>query len=691
VDNNILTKPIQFLKMVGPRRAHLLAKLNIFSLGDLLYHFPREYEDRSHMQPASRFPHGSNAVVKGTVVGSEELRPRKNMTITKLGVHDGTGVFFAVWFNQAYIKKQVRPGTNIVVTGKMDKSFGVPQIKVTDFEKISTSGKLLHSGRIVPMYPLTEKLGQRTMRQIMYAALQESVPRIKEFLPSYILEKYKLPSIGAALSKIHFPENLKQAENARKRLVFEELFLLQLGLAIRRSKLSNKKKDHVYCNGMGLVSRLMQSLPFNLTKAQKRVWDEISSNMQSSFPMNRLLQGDVGSGKTIICIFALLKAAESGLQGVLMAPTEILAEQHYINLKKHLHGLGVRVVIVSGAVPAKEKNKILDQISAGEANIVVGTHAVIQETVQFKNLSLVVVDEQHRFGVRQRAILQRKGFTPDVLVMTATPIPRTLTMTVYGELDISVIDALPPGRKPVKTYAVKPSAWNKVYKLMHNQIEEGHQAYLVCALVEESEKVDIQSAVDTAENLQKQIFPDYKVGLLHGRMTPDEKDKTMSSFREGNTNILVATSVIEVGVDVPNATVIIIVDAHRFGLAQLHQLRGRVGRGARQSYCILVSEPGTDEAKERLRAMTMSNDGFRLAEMDLKIRGPGELFGTRQSGLPELKIADLITNMKTMGLARSEALSFMDAHGEQRKYDYNNLFGEMERRFMQKGDYIDIS
>lgn len=689
---SVRDKPIQFLKKVGPRRAKLMAKLGIYTLGDLFYHFPREYEDRSNFQPASRFQHNTIATVKGTVIGFQDLKPRKNLTITKVGIHDGTGIFYAVWFNQSYITKQLRPGSGIIVTGKMDKSFGVPQVQVSDFEILSgDEHKLIHFGRIVPVYPLTGKLGQRTMRQVIYSALEEWLTDINEFLPPYLLEKYHFPSIREAIKNIHFPRTKEDAGKARRRFIFEELFILQLGLALRRQKNTLRKKGHKYSSQSKLTGEFLRQLPFELTGAQKRVWQEISGDMESPYPMNRLLQGDVGSGKTIISTLALLKAAESGFQGALMVPTEILAEQHYFNLREYMAKLGVNIVLVSGGMTSKEKSRVLDEIASGRAQAVVGTHAIIQEAVQFSQLSLVVVDEQHRFGVRQRATLQYKGMNPDVLVMTATPIPRTMAMTLYGDLDISVIDEMPPGRQRVQTYAVKPSAMDKVYGLIQKEIEAGHQVYVVCPLVEESEKIDVRPAVETAAYLQNEVFPCYKVGLLHGRMGREEKERVMTSFREGHIDILVSTSVIEVGVDVPNATVMVVLDAHRFGLAQLHQLRGRVGRGINQSYCILVAEPGTDEAKERLRAMTLTTDGFQLAEKDLQIRGPGEFFGTRQSGMPELKIADLTTHFQIMNAARKEALRLVADDPGLDKPVNKALKTEIERRIGDKENYINIS
>ncbi|MCF8010650.1 MAG: ATP-dependent DNA helicase RecG [Clostridiales bacterium] len=690
-NNEIFDKPVQYIKMVGPRRALTMENLNITTFGELIYHFPRDYQDRSFFQPVHKYKQNDIATVKGTVTGIQELKPRKNLTIIKAAVHDGEAVFYAVWFNQPYIKKQVHKGVQIIVTGKMDKNFGAMQVQVNDFEIISSGQELINSGRVVPIYPLTEKLGQRSLRQIMYYALEEWRHKISEFLSAAILNKYNLPGLQEALSQIHFPSDMQSANNARRRFIFEELFILQLVLALRRQKNNLQKKQHQYDSNGNLVNEFLSKLSFQLTNAQKRVWQEISADMLYLYPMNRLVQGDVGSGKTILSTLALLKAAESGYQGALMAPTEVLAEQHYLNLLEETEGLNVKTALVSGSMTAKEKMPVLEKIKSGEIQVVVGTHALIQEAVEFANLSLVVIDEQHRFGVRQRASLQYKGFIPDVLVMTATPIPRTLAMTLYGDLDISIIDEMPPGRQPVQTHAVKPSSMDKVYMLLKNEIKAGRQAYVVCTLVEESDKIDVQPAVETAGYLQEKIFINYKVGLLHGRMKQDEKEETMKRFRQKKIDILVSTSVIEVGVDVPNATVMVILDAHRFGLAQLHQLRGRVGRGDKLSYCVLVCEPTSEEAKERLYAMTVISDGFKLAEKDMQIRGPGEFLGTRQSGMPELKIADPVSHVKIMDAARKEAYQLIRDDPALKVSENKLLKAEIHRRINRKGTYIDIS
>lgn len=479
-----------------------------------------------------------------------------------------------------------------------------------------------------------------------------------------------------------------EAEAARRRFIFEEMFLFQVAMAQRRMVFSQRTKKHSYSREATITDFFIKMLPYPLTASQIKVWEEISRDMDSPAPMNRLLQGDVGAGKTVISVLALLKAVESGIQAVMMAPTEILSEQHYLGLKRTVEAMGINVAMLTGSTGRKEKEVILQNAAAGELKILVGTHALIDEGVEFQRLGLAVVDEQHRFGVRQRAALQRKGNSPDTLVMTATPIPRTMALTLYGDLDISVIEELPPGRLPVKTYAVLPSALPKAYALVKEQLRQGRQGYVICPLVEESDKLDVKSAINLHETLSSKDFKDFKVGLLHGRMKPEEKEIVMASFRRGETAVLVSTTVIEVGVDIPNATVMIIQDADRFGLAQLHQLRGRVGRGRFQSYCILVAGPKTVEGKARLKAMVRTTDGFELAEEDLCLRGPGEFYGTRQSGLPEFKVADLLRDWKELQAARQEALDWVrkDPHFE--KQESKALLDELKARFGSADGFI---
>jgi ATP-dependent DNA helicase RecG len=677
---DILMKPVQSIKMIGPRRAATLQKLGIFTVQDLLYHFPRRYEDRTQLTPASACVHGEAATLRGTVLAAQDLNTRRGLTITKLALHDGFGIFYAVWFNQPYIKKNLSPGKTIYLSGKVDKSYGATQITVEEYE-IDDGKDKLSTGRLVPVYPLTEHLNQRLLRFMVKTALDELKNQAQEFLPAQIIRKYHLPTLETALPAIHFPNLEKESGMARKRFIFEELFLFQLTLAVRKRDISIIEKAHRYLSGGTLLQLYVKNLPFQLTVSQLRVWEEISRDLDSPRPMHRLLQGDVGSGKTVISSMALLRAAESGLQGALMAPTETLAEQHYLVMKEAFSVVGIELGLLTGGTRKKERERLLERVSQGELKLLVGTHALIQEDVSFQRLGLVVVDEQHRFGVRQRATLGYKGNYPDTLVMTATPIPRTLALTLYGDLDVSVIDELPPGRNPVKTYAVLPGALAKVFSLVREQVCRGRQAYIVCPLVEESEKIDLKAAVDLAAKLAAVEFKDLRVGLLHGRMKTKEKEETMSLFRQGEIKIMVSTTVIEVGVDIPNAALMVIMDADRFGLAQLHQLRGRVGRSGHQSYCVLVANPKTEEGRARIKAMASTSDGFALAEEDLRLRGPGEFHGTRQSGLPEFKIANLLRDGKALEFAREEALALVKDDPYFKNNDSQALLEEMNLRF----------
>jgi ATP-dependent DNA helicase RecG len=686
--DNFLKKPVQSIKMVGPRRAATLQKLGIFTIKDLLYHFPRRFEDRTRLRPAGACAQGEAVTVRGTVLAVQDLKPRPGLTITKLAVHDGVGIFYAVWFNQPFIKKSLPRGANLFITGKVEKSFGATQVIVEEYE-VDDGQDSLSAGRLVPVYPLAAQLNQRLLRLMVKTAL-DGLGRPGEFLPAEILKKHSLSRFEEAVSNAHFPAGLSGAEAARQRFIFEELFLFQLALAARRKDISGRQKSHRYLPEGKLLKLFKNNLPYQLTAGQLKVWEEISGDLESPAPMNRLLQGDVGAGKTVISALALLRAVESGLQGALMAPTEILAEQHYLSMKNALASIGVQIGLLTGGIKKRDREELLKKARLGELNVLIGTHALIQEDVDFQKLGLAVVDEQHRFGVRQRATLEHKGHFPDTLVMTATPIPRTLALTLYGDLDISVIGELPPGRRPVKTFAVLPGALPKAFNLVREQAGLGRQTYIVCPLVEESEKIDLQAAVDLAANLAGTEFKDLRVGLLHGRMKAEEKDEIMASFRRGEIAVLVSTTVIEVGVDVPNATVMLILDADRFGLAQLHQLRGRVGRSVQQSYCILIANPKTEEGRARLKAMTRTTDGFVLAEEDLRLRGPGEFCGTRQSGLPEFKAADLLRDWQVLETAREEALNWVRQDPLFEKAESKALFGEIKERFGAAGSFIGV-
>ncbi|NLI13268.1 MAG: ATP-dependent DNA helicase RecG [Peptococcaceae bacterium] len=686
--DNFLLRPVQGIKMVGPRRAVTLQKLGIFTIKDLLYHFPRRYEDRTRLRPAGACAHGESVTVRGTVLTAQDLKPKRGLTVTKLAVHDGVGIFYAVWFNQPFIKKNLPRGTSVFITGKVEKGFGATQVIVEEYE-VDDGQDSLSAGRLVPVYPLSAQLNQRLLRLMVKTAL-DGIGSSGDFLPGEIIRKFALPGFAEAVSDIHFPVGLSGAESARRRFVFEELFLFQLALAVRRRHIAGRRKSHRYLPEGKLLKLFKKNLPYQLTAGQLKVWEEISGDLEAPAPMNRLLQGDVGAGKTVISALALLRAVESGLQGALMAPTEILAEQHYLGMKDALESIGVQIGLLTGGTKKKDRDELLRRVREGELQVLIGTHALIQEDVDFQKLGLAVVDEQHRFGVRQRATLEHKGHYPDTLVMTATPIPRTLALTLYGDLDISVIGELPPGRRPVKTFAVLPSALPKAFNLIREQAALGRQAYIVCPLVEESEKIDLQAAVDLAENLARTELKELRVGLLHGRMKAEEKDEIMASFRRGEIKVLVSTTVIEVGVDVPNATVMLILDADRFGLAQLHQLRGRVGRGSHQSYCILLASPKTEEGRARLKAMTTTTDGFALAEEDLRLRGPGEFCGTRQSGLPEFKAADLLRDWQVLETAREEALNWVKQDPLLKKAESQALLSEMKERFGAAGNFIGV-
>jgi len=650
--NSFWTKSIQYIKGVGPSKANLLTKLGIFTIGDLLEHYPRRYEDRSQLKMINALIDGQIETFKGKVIGTVESNPRHGLKITKVSVSDCTGVAQLVWFNQPHVKKKYQSGMEVIVSGKIKSLY---QVEVLSPEvEIINGSEVLDTGRIIPIYGASENINQRFLRNIISQVLNDH-QNIYEILSNRIVSQYSLLNRRLAFENIHFPQSIEMLECARRRLVFEELYLLQCSLLFLKKQQRGNRVGIKHGLDGSLSVQAREQLPFILTGDQQKVLFEVKSDMEDVTTMQRLVQGDVGSGKTVIAALALVKTVENGYQGAMMVPTEILAGQHYRTLTELFAPLGISVSILTGKLTRRAREQVLNKLKDGLVDVVIGTHALIQDTVEFKYLGLVITDEQHRFGVRQRSILQAKGNTPDVLVMTATPIPRTMALTVYGDLDVSSIRQLPPGRKPIKTFVRGSDRRRLVYKFIVDEVQNGRQAYVVCPLVEESEKIDAQSAVELYEELVQADLKDIRCGLVHGKMKAADKDAVMNAFYSGEIKVLVATTVIEVGVNVPNASVMVIEGAERFGLAQLHQLRGRIGRGGYQSYCILCSDNKNPETQERLTIMTKTNDGFILAEEDLKLRGPGQFFGTRQHGLPDLKIADIISDLSIFLEAKGAA------------------------------------
>ena len=649
---NDLNKEIQFVKGIGPKRAEKLHKLNIFTLKDLIYYFPRQYEDRSKVKKINQLENEEKVTIKGVITRMDSYSPKKGMNIIRMDMRDDTGYIKLSFFNQEYIKRAFKSGDSIVVFGKVKIENNFKEFVPIEIEHYSS--KPQSNCKIEPIYPLTYGLSNKELEGIIRSVLTKEEFKVKEYLPTYILEKYKLCGIDFAVRNIHSPSNKEALKIALYRLVFEEFLILQLGLFYFKNGVNESSGIEFKENEK--LNDIIESLPFKLTKAQNRALSEITQDMTSSKVMNRLVQGDVGSGKTVVALLALASAVLNGYQGALMAPTEILASQHYDSFKEILERFNIKSELLVGSLTKKQKEKVLEKVKNQEVDILIGTHALIEDKVEFKNLGIVITDEQHRFGVRQRGRLSNKGDSPDILVMTATPIPRTLALILYGDLDISIIDELPPGRQPIETIAIEHKRRNEAYEnLVRSEVQKGRQVYVVCPLVEESEKIEATAASELVEELKREFFSDLRVGLLHGKMRPAEKDAIMDDFKNKKLDILVSTTVIEVGVNVPNATLMIIENAERFGLAQLHQLRGRVGRGKHKSYCILIYNSKTEVCKERMAIMEETTDGFKISQKDLEIRGPGEFFGTRQHGLPELKVANIFKHIKILKQAQLEA------------------------------------
>ena len=650
-----LYKDVKYIKGVGPNRVKLLNKIGIFTLKDLITYYPRTYEDRSKPKNLYECQDGEEVFVRAIACSRLSDIRLRGRTMQKLLIRDETATAEAMWFNQSYLKSKFEQGKEYGFYGRVSKKYGKIELMSPQFDEGNSTK---NTGRIIPIYPLTYNLSQNNLRKIMENGIKEVYGNLEETLPNYILDEYKLEKINKAVKDIHFPESFNDFNTARTRLVFEELLSVQLALLELKNRYMNEEKGIIFDKNVK-ISDVINSLPFKLTGAQRRVLEEIEGDMESDKTMNRLLQGDVGSGKTVVAMCSAYKAVKSGYQAAIMAPTAILANQHLENFKNILEKFDIKMELLISGITKKKKEDILQRLENGEIDIIIGTHALIEDNVKFKNLGLVVTDEQHRFGVKQRSKIASKGNNPDVLVMTATPIPRTLALILYGDLDISIIDELPPNRKKIETFAVNKNMTDRVNAFIKKQIDEGRQAYIVCPLVEENEEMDLKSVEKLYETYKTEVFPEYKVEYIHGKLKQKEKDEIMDRFKKGEIDILISTTVIEVGVDVPNSNIMVIENAERFGLAQLHQLRGRVGRGEYKSYCILKYEGKGETVRKRMKVMCDTNDGFIISEKDLELRGSGDFFGTMQHGLPEFKIANLFEDMKILKVAQEAAIKIL--------------------------------
>ena len=673
-----LNNDVKFIKGVGPNRVSSLNKLGIYTLNDLITYYLRDYEDRGNPKSIIECEDGEEVLIQAIAVSRvTEIKIRKNMAMYKLTVRDETGACTITWYNQPYIKKQFVYGEEYSFFGKVHKNGNKLEMNSPVFDSKENQK---NTGKIIPIYPSTYGISQNVLRGIIQNGLNIVGDGLEEDLPSYILNEYNLQGINYAVQKIHNPDNFDEFKIARRRLVFEELLIMQLALLNLKDSWKSSKKGIQYSKEIK-ISEIINELPFKLTKAQLRVLEEIDRDMESEKAMNRLLQGDVGSGKTIVSIIAAYKAVKAGYQAAIMAPTSILATQHLESFTQMLSKYGIKCELLISSVTKKKKEEILQKLQEGEVDILIGTHAILEENVVFKKLGLVVTDEQHRFGVRQRSKIVAKGNNPDVLVMTATPIPRTLALILYGDLDISIIDELPPNRKKIETYAVNKQMENRVNNFIRKQILEGRQCYIVCPLVEENEEINAQSVLELSEKYKNEIFSDLKVEYVHGKMKPKEKDEIMQNFKDGKIDILISTTVIEVGVNVPNASIMVVENAERFGLAQLHQLRGRVGRGDYQSFCILKYKSNSDVSRKRMEIMQSTTDGFIIAEKDLELRGSGEFFGTRQHGLPEFKIANLFEDIDILKEVQSLTMKIENDDAKLEKEKNEGLKKLVEQKF----------
>lgn len=679
-----LTDSIYDLKGVGEKVGDKLAKLGIRTLKDMIEHYPREYEDRRKIIKISECQLDESNNILAKVCSKPQLTKKGSKVLVSFRVKDESESLMITFFGQAYMKNNFKLGETYLFYGKVKHKYGYHEMESPEYQRVNDAHQLNTVAKITPIYPATQKLSQKVIRGLIETCLNEVLPSVEDHLPERIRQQYDLVEKKEALQGIHFPKDSEHFFQARKRLVFEELFMLQLSLYQLKADFA-KKLLGISHQITSELKAFMEKLPFELTGAQKRVMREIVQDMKSTYAMNRLVQGDVGSGKTVIAAISLFLAVKDGYQGALMAPTEVLVVQHYEFIKEIMTPFGIEVGLLTGSTTAKQKRMLLEGLREQRIHIVVGTHALIEDNVEIPNLGLVITDEQHRFGVRQRLKLTEKGTIPDVMVMTATPIPRTLALILYGDMDISIIDELPPGRQPIKTNAVGSDYHPRIYRFIEKQISEGRQCYIICPMVEENEKnTELRNVIDYTEYLKTQVFTQIPIAFLHGKMKPKEKNEIMAAFARNETKILISTTVIEVGVNVPNSTIILIENAERFGLAQLHQLRGRVGRGKHQSYCILVSDSKNKVTKKRLQIMEESTDGFVIAETDLKLRGPGEFFGTKQHGLPEMKIANLYTDAKVLKEVQGCVGNLLKMDPSLSQQENQELLSEMEARLNEQ-------
>ncbi len=691
-----LSGPVQAIRGVGPKLSQLLARRDIHSIDDLLHFVPRQHEDRRRVCRIDELAPGRRQTVSGGIV-SAQMRFYGKRRVFEVTIDDGPAKLKAKWFHgrEAFLRRAFIPGRRVILTGETGGSPFEREMIHPDFEVLDDrDDQMLHFKRIIPIYSETEGLRQKILRRVLWQAVRDYAPRMESGIPRDVLERHRLMPLSAAIRQVHFPDNDQDirllnefSSDAHRSLIFDEFFFYQLGMLMKRNQ-RRQEQGIAFETGGTMVEGFIRTLPFRMTGAQRHAIEEIRRDMASAACMNRLLQGDVGSGKTIVAIVACLIACENGYQAALMAPTEVLAGQHHRNVSRLLEQTGLRVALMTGSLDAAEKRDLQARVAGGDVDLVIGTHAVIQEGVAFRKLGLAVIDEQHRFGVIQRTALLKKGRVPDVLMLSATPIPRTLAMTVYGDLDISVLDEMPPGRLPVATEVLGESQRKRAYAAIRRELEQGRQVFVVYPVIQESERVDLRDAIRMSLHLQREVFPDYPLGLLHGNMRKDEKDRVLSAFMEKKTRLLVTTTVVEVGMDIPEASLIVVEHADRFGLSQLHQLRGRIGRGDIPSRCILMSDDPSDRASRRLAIMRETTDGFRIAEEDLAMRGPGEFMGIRQSGIPGFRVANIVRDAALLNEAKQEAWNLLEEDPGLRRREHQRLREELMQRWGSKLDLI---